>query len=116
MVKIYHNPRCSKSRQALEILQKNLGENKVEIVKYLEKGLEQNEISELLRMLNLKAIDAIRKNEKEFKEQNLGAENLLEADLIEALIKTPKLLQRPIVVSGEKAIIARPPEDALKIL
>lgn len=114
MIKIYHNPRCSKSRQALELLQ-NKGINP-EIILYLEQVPTKSEIKEILSKLNLSAHDIIRTKEDEFKTQNLGNKNLSEEDLITAITKTPKLLERPIVINNNKAAIGRPTANILKIL
>ena len=112
MTKIYHNPRCTKSRQTLELLQsKNI---EPEIILYLEKGLEEDEVRKILNLLNLPVKDIIRSKEVEFKEQNL--KDASDEDLIKALIKTPKLLERPIVINNSKAAIGRPPENILSII
>lgn len=105
-VKIYHNPRCSKSRQALEML--NDGGHDVEIIEYLKTGLDKVEVENLIVMLGDEVSSLIRKKETEFKENPFDTEK--EKEIIKALTKTPKLLERPIVVKGKKAIIARPPE------
>jgi arsenate reductase len=118
-LKIYHNPRCSKSRQTLEIIkEKNLN---LEIILYLEKGLEVSEIKEILQLLKntdsqISIGSIIRKNEIEYKENNLSDKNLNEEELINIISKFPKLLERPIVINGKKAKIGRPPEDILEIL
>lgn len=113
-VKIYHNPRCSKSRQALEILEnKNI---KPEIILYLEKGLTENEIKEILKLLNAKPREIMRLKEADYKENNLKDENLSDEDLIKAICKFPKLLERSIVINGQKARIGRPPEAILEII
>lgn len=114
MTKIYHNPRCSKSRMALELLKsKNIDP---EIILYLEKGLEIVEIQNLLDLLGKSPRDIIRNKEKEFKEQNLGDKSLSDEDLIAVIAKTPKLLERPIVINNNKAAIGRPTENILNIL
>lgn len=113
-MKIYHNPRCTKSRQALELLQSK-GINP-EIILYLEKAPTKAEIKEILSKLKLSARDIMRQKEEEFKSQNLDDENLSEEDLITAIVKTPKLLERPIVINGNKAAIGRPTENILEIL
>ncbi len=114
MVKIYHNPRCSKSRQALELLQsKGITP---QVILYLEQGLSETEIKEILSKLKLSAREIMRAKEDEFLEQDLGDRNLSDADLIAALVKTPKLLERPIVINGSKAAIGRPTENILGIL
>lgn len=113
-IKIYHNPQCTKSRQTLELLEsKGL---MPKIIFYLKDPLSFAEIEKILRMLALEPRDIIRKNEVEYKEQNLGDEKLSNQNLIEAIIKTPKLLERPIVVNGNLAAIGRPPENVLRIL
>lgn len=118
MIKIYHNPRCSKSRETLKLLHKKGIEP--EIILYLEKGLTTKEVEEILSKLNLvlniTAREIMRKNEEEFKEQNLGDKNLSEENLIAAIVKTPKLLERPIVINKDKAALGRPPENVLEIL
>ena len=105
-VKIYHNPRCSKSRQALEIL--NSEGHDVEVIEYLKTGLKKSEVEELLSMLGSESSDIIRTKEAEFKEAPFDIEK--KGEVTKGLVNTPKLLERPIVVKGKKAIIARPPE------
>lgn len=112
-IKIYHNPRCSKSRQAIELLEsKNLN---FEIKLYLQDSLTSEEITTILNMLKLPAINIIRQKEAEFKENNLSP-NMSDEQLIKAIIKSPKLLERPIVINGKKAAIGRPVENILDIL
>jgi arsenate reductase len=113
-VQIYHNPRCTKSRQTLEILKNNGVE--AQIILYLENSPSFSEISSILKKLDAKPRDIIRKKEAEFKEQNLNNENLSDEDLINAIVKTPKLLERPIVINGARAVIGRPPENILGII
>lgn len=113
-IKIYHNPRCTKSRQTLELLKSKGVEP--EIILYLENHPTFEEIENLLKLLNAEPRDIMRKKEAEYKEQGLKDENLSEKDLIEAIVKTPKLLERPIVINGKKAAIGRPPENVLEIL
>ena len=113
-VKIYHNPRCSKSRQTLEILnKKNLD---IDIVEYLKSPLDINEISNLLKKLGYTARDLLRKGEDVYKNENLSDESLTEDFLIDMMSKNPILIERPIVVSNGKAVIGRPPEKVLEIL
>jgi len=107
MIKIYHNPRCSKSRDGLNILAES-GED-FQIVKYLDIPMEKEEIKEVLSLLGISAEELIRKNEKVWKE-NYKDKKLSEDELLEAMQEHPKLIERPIVVSGEKAVIGRPPE------
>ena len=113
-LKIYHNPKCSKSRKTLEIIKnKNI---KPIIILYLENTLSKKEIKNLLSKLRLSVRDILRTGEDEYKINNLQNENLSEDKLIDFIIKFPKLLQRPIIVKNNKAIIARPPEVVLSLL
>lgn len=112
MLTIYHNPRCSKSRQTLTLLQENT-QQEIKIVEYLKEPISQSEIESLLSLLTCKPIDMMRTKESEFKEQNLkGADD---QTLIAAMVATPKLIERPIVSDGVKAVIGRPPENVLAI-
>lgn len=112
MLTIYHNPRCSKSRQTLELIQQN-AKKELTIVEYLKQPLAQVEIEQLLSLLSCKPIDMMRVKEVEFKEQNLKSAN--DDQLIEAMVNTPKLIERPIVSDGNRAIIGRPPENVLAL-
>ena len=111
---IYHNPRCSKSRQTLEIIRSKGVEP--EIVLYLEDVPSADDIADVLRMLDMKPMDIIRKNEAEFKEHFAGADELTDAQLIELMRLYPKVIERPIVVNRGKAVIGRPPENVLEII
>jgi arsenate reductase len=106
-VTVYHNPRCSKSRCALAYLTERNAD--ITVVEYLKDSFTKESLVSLIRQLNIPAMDLIRKNEPEFKEhfRELG---LSEAEAIDALLKFPKLIERPIVVKNGKAIIARPTE------
>ena len=107
-IKIWHNPRCSKSRQALAILDET-GAQK-DIVKYLDESLSKEQIKELLTMLGFSsARELMRTKEAVYKELGLKDETD-EEKLIEAMVEHPKLIERPIIIKGNKAIIARPPE------
>ena len=111
---IYHNPKCSKSRQALEIIKsKNIEPT---IILYLVNKLSKTEVKNLLSKLGLSIRNILRTGEDEYKNNNLKNENLSDDKLIDFLIKFPKLLQRPIVIKGNKAVIARPPENILNSL
>tara|TARA_Y100001968_G_C19187358_1_gene633441 strand:+ start:91 stop:432 length:342 start_codon:yes stop_codon:yes gene_type:complete len=112
-MKIYHNPRCKKSRETLLLMQQK--RINIEIIRYLDSKLTVLEIKQILKKLNFRAIELIRKNEKIWKEQN-NKEKLKEIDLINLMINYPKIIERPIVISGNKAIIGRPPENVLKII
>jgi len=107
-MKIYHNPRCRKSRETLNIINNNGIEP--EIVLYLETPPSRKEIQELLDKLDISAFELIRKEEKLFKEEYRGKE-LSEEQWIRIMADNPKLIQRPVVVKGKKAIIGRPPES-----
>ena len=112
--KIFHNPRCSKSRHTLQLLKDN--NCKIEIISYLEIDLKVSLIKDILKKLTLKPRDILRKGEQEYKDNNLKKDNLSEEDLINYMIKYPKLIERPIVVKGDKAVIGRPPEKVLKLI
>ena len=111
---IYHNPRCSKSRKTLELIRSKGVEP--EIVLYLEDVPSANDIADALRMLGIKPMDIIRKNEAEFKEHFAGANELTDTQLVELMRLYPKVIERPIVVNRGKAVIGRPPENVLGIL
>ena len=111
---IYHNPRCSKSRQTLELIRGKGVEP--EIVLYLEDVPAAEDIQDALRMLDLKPMDLIRKNEAEFKEHFAGADELTDEQLIDLMRLYPKVIERPIVVNKGRAIIGRPPENVLAII
>ena len=111
---IYHNPRCSTSRQTLDLLiEKGINP---EIILYLETPPSEIQLISILKKLKLGPRDLMRKGEAEFKEQNLSDDSKSEKDLIRAMIEFPKLIERPIVIYGERAVIGRPPENVLKII
>lgn len=113
-IKIYHNPRCSKSRQTLALLEdKGL---QPEVIEYLNTPPSEDQLADILNMLDLNPRDLMRKNEAEYKELNLADENLADDDLRQAMIRHPRLIERPIVVANGKAAIGRPPENILDIL
>lgn len=112
-MKIYHNSRCSKSRCTLDIITEK-GKD-VTIVEYLKNPLSKNEIKDLLKKLGMPAAELIRKGEADFKE-NYKGKDLTEDDWVDAMVKFPKLIERPIVVVGNKAIIGRPPENVLDLM
>ncbi|MDX6746225.1 arsenate reductase (glutaredoxin) [Polaribacter sp. PL03] len=113
MIKIYHNPRCSKSRQGLEILENSKKEFK--IVKYLEEIPSEKELKEIIKLLGITPIQLIRKTEKVWKENYKGKE-LSDDDIIKAMLENPKLIERPIVINNNKAVIGRPPENISTII
>ena len=114
MATIYHNPRCSKSRQTLELIKTQ--DIEPEVVLYLETPLDAQTIAGLLKKLGISARQLLRRGEQAYKEQNLSDTSLTEKQLIDAMVKSPKLIERPVVVVGNKAIIGRPPEQVLEIL
>ncbi|WP_298533982.1 arsenate reductase (glutaredoxin) [uncultured Algibacter sp.] len=113
MIKIYHNNRCSKSRCGLKILEDSGKE--FEVVKYLENVPTANELKTIINQLGIKPIDLVRKNEAIWK-SNFKGKDLSDADLIKAMVENPKLIERPIVINGSKAVIGRPPESILDII
>ncbi|NWA29869.1 arsenate reductase (glutaredoxin) [Pseudomonas gingeri] len=111
---LYHNPRCSKSRGALELLQgRGLTPS---VVLYLETPLDAAQLKELLGKLGIGSRQLLRTGEDEYKQLNLADTQLSETQLIAAIAAHPKLMERPILVAGDKAIIGRPPENLLEIL
>jgi len=107
-MKIYHNPRCRKSRETLELIT-NKGINP-EVRLYLEVPPTKKELKNIVEMLGIEPTELIRKTEAIYKEKFKGKE-LTNAKWIEAMVKHPKLIERPIVIKGKKAIIGRPPEN-----
>ena len=113
MIKIYHNPRCSKSRQGLALLEKS-GKD-FEVVKYLDEVITTQELENVISKLGIKPMDLIRKNEAIWK-SDYKSKTLSDKEVISAMIKHPKLIERPIVINGTKATIGRPPETILNII
>ncbi|MFK8059486.1 MAG: arsenate reductase (glutaredoxin) [Polaribacter sp.] len=113
MIKIYHNPRCSKSRQGVELLENSKQE--FEIVKYLENIPSEKELTEIINLLGISPIQLVRKTEKIWKENYKGKE-LSDKEIIIAMIQNPKLIERPIVINNKKAVIGRPPENIASII
>ena len=113
-VTIYHNPRCSKSRAAMEYLEEHGIE--AEVIKYMDAPPDAQTLHELLEMLGKKPRDLMRKHEKVFKEAGLDDPTFTDEELIEAMAQCPSLIERPIVVNEGKAVIARPPESIEDIL
>ena len=112
-MKIYHNPRCSKSRQGLAILEDS--KLKFETIKYLETPISGKEMEEIIRLLDISPIDLVRKNEVIWKE-NFRGKTLTDNEIITAMVQNPKLIERPIVINNGKAVIGRPPEIIRTIL
>ena len=113
MIRIYHNPRCSKSRQGLALLEAS-GKD-FEIITYLVDKLTLTQLKDIISKLNTKPIDLVRKNEAIWK-SDYKDKKLSDKDILEAMIAHPKLIERPIVVNEKKAIIGRPPENILNII
>lgn len=113
IVKIYHNTRCRKSRETLAIIEKS--GNVPEIINYLDTPPTKKELKDILTLLNMSASQLVRKSEPIFKSEFKG-KTLTENQWIDAMIKHPKLMERPIVVKGRKAVIGRPPEAVNELL
>lgn len=114
MTTIYHNPRCSKSRETLQLLQEN--GIKPDVVLYLETPPDAKTLKDLLKKLGLKPRELMRQKEAEYKAMGLDNTALSDEQLLAAMVECPKLIERPIVVHGKKAALGRPPEKVLEIL
>ncbi len=112
-MKIYHNPRCSKSRQGLEILEKS--KIPFETIKYLDTPITKKELTEIIELLGISPIELVRKNEAIWKE-NFKGKVMNDEGIINAMVDNPKLIERPIVINNGKAVIGRPPEIIKNIL
>ena len=112
-IKIYHNPRCSKSRIGVGILED--AKIEFEIVKYLDDVPSEKELKKIIKMLGVSPIELVRKGEKIWKENYKGKE-LTDAEIIKAMVENPKLIERPIVIKGDKAVIGRPIEKVIQLL
>jgi len=112
-VTIWHNPRCSKSRAAMAILEEN-GVTPVE-VRYLETSPSKSDIVTVLAALDMDVKDIVRKGEAVYKSLNLSAESTNE-EILNALVENPILIERPIIISGDRAVIGRPPENVTSLL
>ncbi|MFK7748937.1 MAG: arsenate reductase (glutaredoxin) [Kordia sp.] len=113
MIKIYHNPRCGKSREGLEILKESGKE--FTIIKYLENRLSLAELTRIIELLDIEPIDLVRQKEAFWKE-NYKDKRISKAHIMKLMLSNPKLMERPIVVNNNKAVIGRPPENILSIL
>ncbi|KQQ56839.1 arsenate reductase [Pseudomonas sp. Leaf127] len=111
---LYHNPRCSKSRAALELLQAR--DLAPEVVLYLQTPPDAAHLRQLLDKLGIPARQLLRSGEDEYKSLNLADPSLSDAQLIDAMVAHPKLIERPILVVGDRAVIGRPPENILELL
>lgn len=112
-MKIFHNPRCSKSRETLSLIKEQGIEP--EIIEYLKEVPTAKELKDILMKLNLEAKDILRKGEEVYKQRFRG-KNFTNEEWIQVMIEHPKLIERPIVVKGHKAILGRPPENVLDLL
>ena len=113
-VKIYHNPRCTKSRETLKLLEDKGIE--AEVVEYLKQPPSHAELADVLAKLGLKPRQLMRTKEAEYKANGLDDPSLSDSELIEAMVRIPKLIERPIVINNGKAAIGRPPENVLAIV
>ena len=113
-VTIFHNPRCSKSRSSLAILNEQGLEPEIRL--YLEDPPNQEELTSILAMLDIPAKDLLRKGESDYKALNLDDPDISETEIIKAMTEYPKLIERPIVIKDGKAAIGRPPEIILELL
>ena len=111
---VFHNPRCSKSRQALALLESKGVQYKTFL--YLDNEISYEEFVRILGLLKIKPRDILRTKEKEYLENNLNNINLTDDDIIKIVLKNRKLIERPIVIRGEKAVIARPPGKVFQVL
>ena len=113
-LKIFHNPRCSKSRQTLTILEDNGVD--FDIIEYLKESPNKETLLQIINLLDIKPRDLIRKGETVYKEKLLNSENLTDDDLVQFMVDNPILIERPIVYNDNRAIIGRPPENVLIFL
>lgn len=113
MIKILHNPRCGKSREGLSLLEET--GNPFEVIKYLDNPLTESQLTELVKKLNITPLDLIRQKEKIWIEQFKG-KKLTDAELIKAIANNPILMERPIVINENKAVIGRPPQKIIDFL
>ncbi len=113
-VTIYHNPRCSKSRATLQLIQ-DQGVTPT-VVEYLKTPPNAQELDDILNKLGVEPRDLMRKGESEYQQAGLDNQNLDRGALIQAMVENPKIIERPIVLANEKAAVGRPPENVLTIL
>ena len=113
MIKIYHNPRCRKSREGLQLLKESKQEFK--IIEYLKEAPSFDDLKSIINLLGIPPLELIRKNESIWKKNYKGKE-LTDDEVIRAMTEHPKLIERPIVINKEKAVIGRPPENIKYIL
>lgn len=114
MAVLYHNPRCSKSRAALVILEERGAE--FEVVRYLETPLSEAELRDLLDKLDMTPLELMRRSESAFKEGRLGDGGVSDAERVRAMAENPVLMERPVFVVADRAVVGRPPERVLELL
>lgn len=113
MIEIYHNPRCSKSRECLNFLETS--KHEFSSVKYMNEPLSVEKLKKTLKLLKFNPIELVRQNEAIWK-SNFAGKKLSDSEIINAMIEYPALMQRPIVINGDKAVVGRPPERVFEIL
>ena len=113
-ITIYHNPKCSKSRQTLKLLEEQA--TGIDVIEYLKNPPTVKKLKEILSLLKISPRELMRKKETEYKELILSNSNLSDKDLIESMVKYPILIERPIVLANGKAALGRPPENVLNII
>ncbi|QDT99157.1 arsenate reductase (glutaredoxin) [Gimesia aquarii] len=114
MIKIYHNPRCSKSRQALALIEES--GNQLQVIEYLKSPPTAEELDSILKKLNREPQELMRKGEKIYRELNLAEQEMSREEAIAVMVEHPTLIERPIVVKGRKAVLGRPPENVNELL
>tara|TARA_S200000501_G_C20600188_1_gene645548 strand:- start:411 stop:752 length:342 start_codon:yes stop_codon:yes gene_type:complete len=110
----YHNPRCSKSREGLTLIEKS--KKNIEIKLYLSDDITYAELSNIIKKLKIKPVDLVRKKEKILKEKNIVIDKMSDNDIVEILLKYPVLIERPILISDTNAVVGRPPENLKTML
>jgi len=113
-ISIFHNPRCSKSRQSLDILEKN-GIN-TKVILYLQSPPSASELKKILNKLKMSPLDIVRQGESRFKELAISLESISEEELITLMVENPILIERPIIFDEKRAVIGRPPENTLNLI
>ena len=113
MITLYHNPRCRKSREGFSLLEKS-GKD-FEVIKYMETSISEEKLKEIINLLNIKPLELVRTNEAIWKSDYKG-KSLSDEQVVKAMVEHPKLIERPIVINGKKAIIGRPPTQLLEII
>lgn len=113
MIVIYHNPNCSKSRETLEILETH--KEDIQIIKYLDTPLKAEKLTKIIKLLNIRPIELIREHDTLWRE-NFKHLDFTDEELIEVMASYPQLIERPIVINGNKAVIGRPPTKVIDIL